>query len=274
VNDELLLGSGVGVTTALDSLKTLILNVSNIASGGGDFGRLWNDYLTWVETAEFQLQSLFASPTVWQELYSDRYWHLRDLGQGRPVRPFPLITNEAKWQATRLQAIKEPLERAQQHYDLPPGHEAVVPDTSAFMHYKFYDDIAWPKVIGAKSVRLVVPLLVIEELDNLSFRSNPDSERARKVMRALRLLRGAKPPEIPVAVRKSVDLQILVDPPGHRRRPNNDDEILTRAEYLSAFVGADRVRVAARDYGMQLRASGRGLRWVELPEDLWLQSAE
>jgi len=34
-----------------------------------------------------------------------------------------------------------------------------------FIHYEFYDDIDWPKELGAKAVRLVVPQIVVEELE-------------------------------------------------------------------------------------------------------------
>jgi len=267
MDDELLLSPRISAKSALDTLRALIREAQNIGrAGGGDFGKIWNGYLNWVETAEFQLPSLFRSPGVWQEIYNDRYWHIRDMRTEAPTRPYPLIQNEAAWQARRLQAIVDQLERVQRDFgELPPDGCAVVPDTSFFMHYhRFFNEIDWPEEIHAGSVRLVVPLLVIDELDDLSFRSKPTSERARRVLRALRELRGDQPPESPVRVRASVDLQVLVDPPRHRRRPNNDDEILARAEYLAAFVGPERVRVAAIDYGMQLRAASRELRWIEL----------
>jgi PIN domain len=267
VDDELLLHPGTSAKSALDTLSTLIREAQNIAqAGGGSFGQVWNGYLNWVEKAEFQLSSLFRSPMVWQEVHNDRYWHIRDLRTGAPTRPYPLIQNEATWQARRLQAIVDQLERVQRDFgNLPPDCLAVVPDTSVFMHYhRFFNDIDWPKEVHASSVRLMVPLLVVDELDDLSFRSKPTSERATKVLRALRKVRGDQPPEARVRVRAKVELQIVVDRPRHRRRSNNDDEILARAEWLAAFLGPESLRVAAIDYGMQLRAASRELHWIEL----------
>jgi hypothetical protein len=64
-----------------------------------------------------------------------------------------------------------------------------------------------------------------------------------------------------------------VDAPGHEARRNDDDEILTRAEYLAAPVG-DRVYVAAGDLGMQTRAITRGLKCLVLPMELRLDAGE
>lgn len=242
-----------------------------MAAGSG-LGRLLNDHLTWVEDAELRLRNLFRQPHVWQELYTDRYWHLRPLADGRDIRSTPLITNEATWQRDRLQAIRDQLSRDRDLLNLPDNILAVVPDTSVFMHYKFYDDIDWPKELGVKAVRLVVPHLVIDELDSLSARSNLDSDRARSVIKSLQELRGTDPPtkSIPVPKRKNVDLQILPDPPGHARRSNNDDEILARAEYLAAFVGEEHICVVAGDYGMRLQATARGLACFQLRDQLRL----
>jgi len=271
VVDELLLRPGQRVASALDALGDLTLRASNVASGGGGLGRVLTGHLTWVEDAELQLRNLFRSPSVWKELYTDRYWHLRPLANERDIRSTPLITNEATWQRDRLQAIYDQLHDAREVLELPESTLAVVPDTNVFMHCEFYDDVDWAKELGAKSVRLVVPQIVVEELDSLSFRSNPDSDRAKKVIRSLQLLRGAELPSTPIQVRKNVDLQILPDLPGHPRRPNNDDEILARVEYLAAFVGEDHIRIVAGDYGMLLRATSRGLSCVQLREELRLK---
>lgn len=264
MREELLLRPGVSVNTVLVTLNDLTARVKNAVSRSG-LGGLLTDYLTWVENAEFQLRGLFASPSVWQELYSERYWHLRDLAQGRAIRGVPLIANEGAWQGDRLQAIRDQLQEAQQLFDLPREYVAIVPDTDVFVEHKRYDQIDWPKLAGAKKVRLVVPLLVIDQLDDLSYKARPSArERARAVIKDLRKRRGEEAPESPVVVRRDVDLQLLVDPPSHKRRTNEDDEILTRVEYLTALVEG-RVAVATGDYGMQLRASARGLRSLALP---------
>jgi len=85
VVDELLRRPGVKVTTALEVLRDLTFSASNVASGGGGLGRLLTDHLTWVEDAERHLRNLFRSPSIWQELYTDGYWHLRPLANQRDI---------------------------------------------------------------------------------------------------------------------------------------------------------------------------------------------
>lgn len=208
------------------------------------------------------------SHAVWLALYSDRYWHLRDLTAETP-RPSPLVDMEARWQVERLEAAAERLRQARHIFKLPTDSVAVMPDTNVFAHYRRFDEINWPQLADAPAVRLVIPLLVLDELDELSYKSRSGGERAAGVLRVLRKLRADAPPETPVDVRRAVNLQLLMDPQGHVRLSNNDDEFLTRVEHVAAVVG-DRVLVATGDYGMQLRTAVRGLRYLQLPGDLRL----
>src|SRR5205814_6231219 len=43
-------------------------------------------------------------------------------------------------------------------------------DTHVLLHYRLFDEVDWPTLVGAKPVRLVVPLRVVEELDERSTR--------------------------------------------------------------------------------------------------------
>lgn len=273
MSDELLLRRGTDVSYAIQALSELVTKAGNLARGGGQFGQLYNSYLMWVEDAEAQLRSLFVSPTLWRELYSERYWRIRQMDTGRPVRPMPLMTNEMTWQQERLDALVQHLRTVQQRFELPPDCVVVVPDTNVFAHYRRYEEIDWPKLIGATSARLIIPLVVLDELDELSYKSREGGHTAAGVLRAMQQLRGTASPESPVEVRSGVTLQVLVDPPGHERRTNADDELLTRVEYLSGLVGG-RIIVATGDHGMRLRAQARGLRYLELPQELRLRGKE
>jgi predicted ribonuclease YlaK len=142
------------------------------------------------------------------------------------------------------------------------------------MHFQRYDQIDWLTECRAEAVRLVLPLLVIDELDAKSYNSSPRGERVKKVLRSLEKARGDASPELPVRVRDRVTYQVLMDPDGHQRRPNNDDEILSRAERLAELVGAKNVLIVTGDRGMKLRASARGLRCEILPDRLRIREAD
>ena len=61
--------------------------------------------------------------------------------------------------------------------------------------------------------------------------------------------------------------QILMDPSTHARRSNDDDEFMTRAQYLNAFVNGE-LYVCSADRGVRLRASLRDLKIFKLPDAL------
>jgi len=243
------------------SLEPLILQGSNLAASGGgaEIAILQNGYLQWLESVDRVLHSYFESSWVWEELYSRPWEQIRALTAAAP-RPYPLISDEARVQTERLASIVERLKGSQMQFELPPECAAAVPDTSVFLHYQFFRDVNWPKVVQAKEVRLVVPLLVVEQLDRQSYESRPFKARARAVLHALHdLQEGLPTPEAPAEVRSRVTLQLLMDPPSHNRRENEDDELLDRAEYLSSMANAQRPVVVTRDLGMDLKARLRKL---------------
>ncbi len=245
-----------------------MLQGNNLAASGGgtDIAILQNRYLQWFESVDRVLRLYFESSWVWEELHSRPWEQIRTLTAATP-RPHPLINDEARAQTERLIAIIERLKRSEMRFELPPECVAVLPDTSAFLHYQFFKDVNWPKVVKAKEVRLVVPLLVIEQLDRQSYESRPYKTRARAVLRSLHdLQEGLPTPEAPANVRPRVTLQMLMDPPGHERADNEDDELLDRAEYLSGLVNG-RLVVAARDLGMDLKARLRRFKSLYLVEE-------
>lgn len=269
MESELQLRAGIAVSVVIEGLKRLTTGAQNIVSGGGgrDPKQQAFTYLTWVEEVERALRHWFAVPLVWQELHTPRYEQIRSI-DNRTARPGPLISMEAEAQAERLGDIVERLRHEQQAFELSTGQVAVMPDTNVFIHFQRYDQIDWLSEVGTDAVRLVVPLLVLDQLDEKSYRSIPLGDRVRGVIGSLRKLRDNDPPEKPVHVRDGVELQVLMDPVGHKRRTNSDDEFLARAEHIASIAGADRVLIATGDHGMQLRAASRRLRCLSMPERL------
>ena len=267
MNKQLRLLPGVLASVVVRSLEPLILQGSNLAASGGgaEATILQNHYLQWSESIDRVLRSYFESSWVWEELYSRPWEQIRTL-TAATARLYPLITDEARGQTEQLSSIVERLKKSQLEFELPPECVAVLLDTSVFLHYQFFRDVNWPKVVQAKEVRLVVPLLVVEQLDRQSYESKPYKARARAVLRALHELReGLQTPEASAVVRPKVTLQMLMDSPDHERIQNEDDELLDRAEYLSSLNG--RVVVVTRDLGMELKARLRGLKSLYLIEE-------
>jgi hypothetical protein len=268
---QLSLGLGVTATYAASTLRDLAVLARNLTSSSASGPEHHRDaYLSWVENAELQLRSLFASRWVWQDLYTDRYWHLRGIRQETP-RPFPLVAMEASWQAERMNRLASRLEAEQQRYELPSDCLGIIVDTNVYVHYRRFDEVPWPQIAGVPTTRLLVPLLVLDELDELSYKSRATASRAAGVLRLFRTLLGDQTADAVPDIRAGVTAQFVIDPPGHQRRSNNDEELLDRAEYLVGILG-DRVVVCTGDYGMQLRALSRDLRSLQPPDRLRLPS--
>lgn len=106
---------------------------------------------------------------------------------------------------------------------------------------------------------LIVPLLVIDELDN-NKRKGDVRTRARTTLRELerRLYPSGKPLLIDSA---KVYLQLVVDSPRHTRLIRADDELVDVARLLSDYTGSP-VTVAFYDTGLRLRARAAGLNCV------------
>ena len=113
-----------------------------------------------------------------------------------------------------------------------PGH-LVVLDTSALMEGVFFTEFDWHALDPAVKegpIRLILPSLVIEELDELKRRDARQKAQARKVLRTLRELHRPRPTEpAPLPDRPEVSAEVLLDGGWHQRQPNNDEEIIDQA---------------------------------------------
>lgn len=252
------------IAFALARLHQLIAECSNLPSAGSDPEIRRDRYLMWIENAELQLRDLFESSDIWQALYTERHWRLRDLHATTP-RPAPLLSNEAEWQTARLVEIEGRLKQIQQDFNSPDDTILVVPDTNVFLHLQPLPQIPWDKLVDSAKVRLVITLVTIDELDDISNRDKGRSQQAKDALCLLQKLRDDKRPEELVTLRENVTVQVFLDPPGHLRRLNNDDEILLRAQYLST-MNEGKLALASNDYGMKLRAGALRLRIVPIDE--------
>jgi predicted ribonuclease YlaK len=113
-------------------------------------------------------------------------------------------------------------------------------------------------------VRLVLPLRVVEELDERKYAGRGDlADRARRLLSALwALLEPTK--GAPAALVAGVTIELPVDDGPRRRTLDADEEVLAECSTLAA-VGAP-VTLVTGDCGMSLRAAGRGLPVARMPE--------
>lgn len=226
-------------------------------------------YLSVIETAEAQLRNCFAGDAWLRQLHSERYWDIRALTEFS-ARPFPLIGSEVETQLAWSEGIIAELGRLI-HEDAAADLTAAraVLDTNVHLHFKPFTDIDWCSELRRATVRLIVPMVVLEELDN---QKNGGREKLRpRAAKRLALMRTvlAGHERGPVEIRKGVNLEVVIDPPDHVRQPNTDEEIIGVAQGLASRRGGPVVLVTG-DYSMQLRAETRGLIVAELSDELRL----
>lgn len=149
-----------------------------------------------------------------------------------------------------------------------PGH-LVVLDTSALMEGTFFTEFDWHTLdasLQGGPIRLILPSLVVEELDELKrHRDARQKAQARKVLTNLWELHRANPTE-PAALPAlpDVTVEVLLDGDWHERRPNNDGEIIDQAVAVQELTG-NSVILAAGDYTQLYRAAPAGLTAVLMP---------
>lgn len=233
--------------------------------GGAGAGVSWPDhqrhYLIWVEQTEMHLRCIFTDPTVWDGLYTERHWQIRAITNPK-LRPFVLVQHELQDQSDRLNAIRARVARLTARARGLPGVLAVL-DTHVLLHYVPPDQVDWQSVVGRSPVRLVVPLRVVEELDEKKYTARDDriASRARGVVSRLRTLLLPTTGE-PATLIRGVTIEVpLIDEP-RRRTLDADEEILETCIDLRA-AGAD-ICLVTGDAGLAIRAAALGITPVDM----------
>lgn len=112
-------------------------------------------------------------------------------------------------------------------------------DTHVLLHFEVPAQVNWLQILGSSSVRLVLPLRVIEELDTRNYTARSGlAERARGVISWLRSELGDDP-RTGVPVRQGVTMEVYM-PSGSRRRGGDaHQEVL---DDCRAVLGAETAR--------------------------------
>lgn len=247
---------------AQDTLR-LLSDCGNCESAYNAFDRAQKAYLNWVDETDGQLRSLFADPEPADGLFSRAFWEIQRLNDTIPGA-WQVLRRELKAQSERLQAMQHQLAGLKEFADRP-GHLVVV-DTSALIQGEWFEHVDWSTLLDLRPhVRIVIPIVVVEELDRLKDRERRSraGDRSRRVLRKLRDL-GAAHAGQPIPIRDKITVEVLLDDDWHQRRPNHDGEIIDQAKLLKAATGRP-VRLVCVDASMEFRARQHGLTVTEMP---------
>jgi hypothetical protein len=219
-------------------------------------------YVRWVENVEGQLDALSLDLDLIDALHTSRYWRIRQLHE-EPIRPVALVQAEIDRQTRWLEALRNDLQQRIHRAAAAHGAPAVV-DTNVFLEFMPPAQIDWRSLLATPSVRLVVPLRVVEELDLLKFdRRRPDrADRARRILPQLAeaLGDGGAPSEL----REGTTIEVLSGPAPRVRPSDADEEVLQTCQELEQF-GGHPVTLISPDTAVRLRAQGLAIRAIPMP---------
>lgn len=253
------------------TLTDIQVKLRNLLSRPAD--QMYFDYYYVVDEAIRRLGHSFTAADLDRLLRSSTYWGV--IG-AQPMLPHvqKIVCAEIEALAARIGALADETRRAFDYWG--PANYVVV-DTNVYVEHdiKFYE-IKWFQVIRRTSslpVRMIVPQLVIDELDGLKAKMPGDNKKGNRPWRVRDTLRRFEDAfrtgrfELPDCrhedVGDGVTIEALADPPMHSRLDVNDAEIVRRALDVQRLVGRE-VFLVSNDTNMLVRARLAGLEPVRL----------
>lgn len=253
---------------AISAIRQLAQSCGNLNGqvvGPADAG--WHAYMNWVDECERQSRNIFADPAIVHGASTDRYWHIA--AHSAPARMAALIMAEVRVQQERLTDLADRLAGYRSLRER--AGELLVLDTNVLLHFQRIDKIDWREVVRADRIRLVLPLIVLDELDRKRNLGGNIARKARSAVRPLDALQceidefgyGHLPES-----RNKTTVEYLLNDRGHRPQNDADEEIVDRAAFLHRVTSRP-VSVVSNDMGMRTRTTARredGIRAVQMPE--------
>jgi hypothetical protein len=267
---------GVTVEQAIQGLSEIIMESQQPRNIGqpAELRLKLNIYLNWVYGAQTRLRLLFSDTELEDSLLARAYWHV----SMSSVPPSPelgrLVGEELVFQAGNPGIpgdtggrLGEAVGRLRQWRKLAEREGTIcVPDTNALLHYTRFDQLPWRERVGQPAVRLVIPLAIIDELDNKKYARREEFQQRAREMLALIDRYETAAPDAYVPLQEGVTFEILPDEPGHFRAASTDQEMLERCEFLTQVTGTPAVLVTG-DSGVRINARAGDIEVIKLGED-------
>ena len=159
---------GVSTDHLLTALRDEATNLANLRSGPRDAMDRFNAYLTWSNAAVSRLSVMVHNDDVDRLVTTPRYWALQGTDpSSRLLSLAGFVDLEISDRLRAFEAEHDRLSAEVGRWGTRPGR-LVVPDTNVFLHHDdYFDEIDWPEAVNARAlgVHLIIPLLVIDELD-------------------------------------------------------------------------------------------------------------
>jgi hypothetical protein len=261
----------------LQNLKC-VHNQANNARGGTGVDR-YNAYMRWAHESVRMLRGQVTQASLDQLVLTRTYWALQSQATSVVGPVIELVDVELTDRVSVLDDAVTAMTEQVARWSRPGIF--VVADSSFYIHHRQkVEDLDLRDELGAQAdpVHLLVPLLVVDELDNLKQSKDRHSRwRARNTLAVLdKVLRdphsvGILRPSGQAAAddggvpRGKITMEFVFDPPAHVRLPINDDEIIDRAVAIQ-IIANQSVTMITYDTGQSTRARAAGLTVVKLAQ--------
>ncbi len=252
-------------------IRTLREVLSEFSSVGGSAKEQLDNYRQLVTKHARTLASYFTHADLERLLLTQRYWALfpAEVTTSNSRVIADTVQTERDDRMRSLDALIKEYQQVQQSWNDDAGDPvvAVLADTNIYLHQDaYFNEIDWPSLFGGRRIRLLVPIVVVDELDVAKRAgksitvsdTNKESirSRARITIRRLRDLFEDPGARVPIGVQTEAEL--LLNSMDHRRIDDSDAEIIERALTLGQLIGTE-VMLVTSDGGMQFRARSAGV---------------
>jgi hypothetical protein len=234
-------------------------------------------YLEWAIAAASRLQPHLGSDDIDRLIRTSTFWAAVGLSPTAPAA-VRLVNYELLTRERELLEARESIDAFRARFlGVPESALLLIPDTNVLIaHAEAAETANWRAMVeahvqGPDTVRLVVPLVVIDELDKLKHHTNAKTRsRARVILKLIHRLLGDAPGSRPTlqtasATSGAVTIELVMESPGHIRLPRADDELVDVVSRLRDMLG-ERTVLATFDTGADLRAAATGIKHVRLEQ--------
>lgn len=266
---------GANRADVLKTLREIATALYDPTNASGPAQARFTKYLEWVSNAIRMLENRVSQADINRLVLTAGYGRLlsaaaaltgADIGTQRALNG--MLDLELRQRCVALEDAAKDLDSQIRRWNAATVF--TVADTGVYINHeqKLRElDFAVALAIPAGTpVRVLVPIIVIDELDGLK-RMKDEHVRWRAGHTLGVLDEIIRDPRQPGQLRPGITMEILFDPPGHIRLPIDDDEIVDRARAAQAVAGAD-VTLLTFDTGQSSRARYAGIRAVKLPMPL------
>lgn len=271
---------GFSIPVVLDYLKHASNNARNVLNSSFDADKIGR-YLTWAANEQRTLGAAISPKDMDRLVTTRTYWALVSAGG---VTAIALLDNELRERIIGIEAQEAALRQEHEHWASVGWTTAVVLDTVVLMqNHAALQITKWHEIVHERpmrTVRVMIPLIVIDELDSLKRSSGnmmiagkavPQRTLARQALRTIAKMFPT--PRTVISVNQSenpshalpVMFELLPEPAEHVRLANADSEIRDRALALTAYT--DRVVLATYDLGNKFASGLLNLEAIRLIED-------